>query len=276
MPCYHPIPAWRGKSGAIQLHKELADGIPLKLPCGGCVGCRTSAARSWALRCHLELQQHPTAVFTTLTYSDESLPATLQKRHVSLWMKRLRKAADRKIRYFAAGEYGEQNARPHYHALVYGISSDDRVAIDNAWQMGHTKTVPITPAAINYTAGYCAKKLGYRLDATDERVDPETGEVYTWQPPFIQMSRRPGIGGDARQFTQSWRSYAVYQGAQIKVPRFLHEAWKATATPEQKEELAWERSKLLAETEPRTKDRLAAGELLAIARQKLKGQRRKL
>lgn len=275
MPCYHPIPAWRSRSGAIQLHKEIPDGIPLKLPCGGCIGCRTTAARSWSLRCHLEMQQHSAAAFTTLTYSDHHLPVTLTKRHVQLFLKRLRKNVDAKIRFFASGEYGEKNGRPHYHALLYGLDNANYGDIDRSWQMGQTKTVALTPAAINYVTGYCAKKIGDRGRSYHEQTDPETGEVYQWQPPFIQMSRRPGIGGEARKWTDSWRSYAVYNGAKIKVPRYLHEAWKQTATEEEKEELAWEKSQLLIDTD-NSKPRLEAGEKIAISRQAIKAARRNL
>lgn len=274
MPCYHPIPAWRSRNGQIQLHKEIPDGIPLQLPCGGCIGCNTMKARSWSLRNHLEMQRHSAAAFTTLTYSADHLPVTLSKRHVQLFLKRLRKNVDAKIRFFACGEYGEKNGRPHYHALLYGLDNANYGNIDRSWQMGQTKTVALTPAAINYVTGYCAKKIGDRSRAHYEQVDPETGEVYQWQPPFTQMSRRPGIGAHARQWTDSWRSYAVYNGVKVKVPRYYHEAWKQIATEEEIEELAWEKSQLLRDTG--NKDRLAAGEQIAISRQAIKADRRKL
>lgn len=221
------------------------------------------------------MQQHQHAAFTTLTYSRDHLPVTLQKRHVQLFLKRLRKNVDAKIRFFASGEYGEKNGRPHYHALLYGMDNANYGHIDRAWQMGQVKTVALTPAAIAYVTGYCAKKIGDRSRSYHERIDEETGEVYQWQPPFIQMSRKPGIGGEARKWTDSWRSYAVYNGAKIKVPRFLHEAWKATATEEEKEALLYEKSQLLAGTE-NNKERRAAGEQIAVSRQAIKAARRNL
>lgn len=221
------------------------------------------------------MQRHSAAAFTTLTYSDDHLPVTLEKRHLQLFMKRLRKQLDGKLRFFASGEYGESTNRPHYHAIIYGISHTDHSCIDRAWGMGQTKTAEATPAAIAYTAGYCAKKIGYRNEQDHERIDPETGEVWRWQPPFIQMSRKPGIGAHAREHNSSWRSYAIYNGVKIKVPRFLHEAWKATATQEQIEELAWEKSQLLRDTDT-SKERRAAGEKIAVSRQAVKAARRKL
>lgn len=199
MACFHPLQAWRATSGDIKISKQPHDGIPLRLPCGNCLGCRQNAAQAWTLRCQLELQQHHSAVFTTLTYADEHLPLTLQPQQLQLWLKRLRNHSGTKpIRFFASGEYGEQTKRPHYHALLYGLSMADERMVERTWGHGHTKTEPITPARIAYTAGYCQKKIGYKRYG-HERVDAETGEVYKWQPPFKQMSRRPGIGGQARK-----------------------------------------------------------------------------
>lgn len=273
VPCFHPLRAWRTQEGQVRLGRELPDSTLLRLPCGGCLGCRTARAKAWALRCQLELQQHPSAVFTTLTYDDDHLPATLEKRHVQLWLKRLRKETDRRIRFFASGEYGESNERPHYHAIVYGLQLQHRDVIERTWGAGLTHTVNVSAGAIAYVAGYTSKKIGYKLQER-EAVDPSTGEVFTWQPPFIQMSRKPGIGGHARQYAESWRLYAVMNGYKMPVPRFLHEAWKNQATPEQQEDLIYEKSQLASRDTSET--RLRAAEKIAIAKQSLQGDSRKL
>lgn len=276
MPCYHPIPAWKTTSG-VELGKEPRDGRPLQLPCGSCIGCRTSEARAWALRCHLELQAHPSAVFTTLTYADD--PKTLWKPDLQLWLKRLRKnVAPTRIRFLATGEYGERRGRPHYHAILFGLREDHGPAIEKTWQNGHTHTVPVSPAAIAYVAGYCQKKVGWRLT---RQVDPETGELL-FEPPFREMSRRPGLGAHAKQWPQSWRSYAVYHGARIPVPRYLHKAWKEQATPEQIDELEREKEQRRREnalretltTEEIKYQRLAA-EAMAAAKHALRAAHRK-
>lgn len=214
----------------------------LSLPCGKCVGCRMAYAKSWALRCQLELQQHDNAAFTTTTYDDAHLPATLEKRHFQLWLKRLRarairSAATKSLRFFGCGEYGETNQRPHYHAIIFGLGIQHADLIDSTWGMGLTATFQATPASIAYTAGYTSKKQGWQDQRRVERVDPDTGEVYYWQPPFMQMSRRPGLADHARAFAKSWRLYAIHQGHKMAVPRYLHNAWKAQATPLEQEEL---------------------------------------
>lgn len=275
MPCHHPIPAWRTATGEILLSKEAPDSYQLRLPCGGCLGCRKAQALAWALRCQLELQEHDHAVFTTLTYSDDHLPITLEKRHVQLWLKRLRKSIPRPIRYFASGEYGERTERPHYHAIVYGVAHQEGQTLSETWGLGNVRTYPVTPASIAYVAGYTSKKIGFKQRAKPEQVDPETGEVYTWQPPFIQMSRKPGIGGTARKWADSWRMYAIHNGRQIPVPRYLHEAWKEQATTEQREELLYEKSQIALRRHTTT-EQLAAAEQIAVAKQAIQADRRKL
>lgn len=279
MACFHPIHAWRTRWGQISIGKELADSVGLRLPCGNCLGCRQARAREWALRCRLELQQHDKAVFTTLTYDPEHEPPTLDKTHLSTWIRRLRKAVGptRPLRFFACGEYGTRKHRPHYHAILYGISEKDRDTIHDTWAKGRTQTETVTPRSIAYVAGYTSKKIGYAKHAAEERVDPETGEVYQWQPPFIQMSRRPGIGGHARQWASSWRMFAIYDGQKIAVPRFLHEAWKKQATEEEIEKLITEKAQLNStlsrDTSP---ERLEAAEKIAQKKQELQALKRKL
>lgn len=272
MSCFHPLPAYRTSSGSVVLWKEQVDSVPLRLPCGGCLGCRKAQARSWALRCYLELERHDRASFTTLTYDDVHVPVTLSKRHLQLFLKRARKAMPGALRFFASGEYGELNGRPHYHAILYG--TEDGELVDDAWNAGHTKTVRVTPKAIAYVAGYSAKKIGWRELSGEERVDYSTGEIYRWQPPFIQMSRRPGIGGHARQWASSWRSFAVYNGVRQPVPRFLHEAWKAQASPLELEDLVYEKSKLSRKDS--SAERLQAAEAVLIAQQRFQSERRSL
>lgn len=241
MACLHPIPAWRTPGGVVLREpQEDRPGIRhLRLPCGGCLQCRMDKARDWAVRCQLELQDHSAACWATLTYADEHLPPTLQKSQLSAWVKRLRaRLPEKRIRFFASGEYGERTQRPHYHSVLFGI--DECEDIEKAWPYGMVRVDPITPAAIAYVAGYTSKKVGWRMEPR-ERVDPETGEVYEWQPPFLLMSRNPGIGGEARKHWRSWRNSCLWHGREVPVPRFLHDAYKAHASPLQLEKLQEEK-----------------------------------
>lgn len=274
--------AWSLPGGGVKLgHQEpntkgRAD--MLNLPCGNCTGCRMSKAREWALRCHLELLDHNAAAFTTLTYNDESLPPTLRKRDLQLFLKRFRErmGATQPIRFFGCGEYGEKTARPHYHAILFGAHAErDRRHIEESWSLGYTHTVQANVANINYVAGYTRKKATRARGGYELEVDQETGEVLReWQHPFIQMSRRPGIGANARKHTHSWRAYAIHNGTQVPVPRYLHEAWKKQATPEQLEELKLERITRANSKEPITHQRLEAQEQINQARQRRSAEKR--
>lgn len=274
MACNYAIPAYRSPQGEISLHHlKKPDSTTLQLPCGNCLACRKNKAQAWTLRCQLELQQHKHAVFSTITYDDAYCPLTLSKRDLSLYLKRIRKNLKTPIRFFASGEYGERTQRPHYHAIIYGVSEREASRLEETWGRGHVRTYPATPAAIGYVAGYCGKKLKYKR-YPHLRVDPTTGEQYTWEPPFIQMSRNPGIGAHAKKFVNSWRLYAVKDGHKMPVPRYLHEAWKALATPQQIEDLAYE-IQLLALTTDRTKPRREAAEQILAAQQQLNSEKRK-
>ena len=114
------------------------------IPCGRCIGCRLQKSREWANRAVMELPYHSSNLFITLTYDDDHVPhsgsvsdngeyvdtLTLNKEDLRNFWKRLRNYCDNKdekIRYLACGEYGSNTARPHYHAIVFGLSLPDLV-----------------------------------------------------------------------------------------------------------------------------------------------------
>ncbi len=179
-------------------------------------------AKSWALRCVHEAQMHEENSFVTLTYNDEHLPkdGDLRCRDFQLFAKRLRKK--KKFRYFQAGEYGDDNLRPHFHALLFGVDfSDDRYfwknrrghlvfrspTLEEAWKNGFCEIGSLTVESAAYVARYCIKKASdpksedpdVRFEQEKkfsryERVDGSTGEVSYVRPEFVTMSRDPAIG----------------------------------------------------------------------------------
>ena len=180
-----------------------------QVPCGKCVGCKIDYSRNWANRMILELRDSGCGIFLTLTYNDDSLPKngfgdhTLSKRDLQLFWKKLRKAfPDVRIRYFVAGEYGPKTLRPHYHAIVYGLSvasfPDAYVqrfnnlgqplytspALARIWGNGFILFSDVTWHTCSYVSRYVLKK-GFGLNEYgDEGVVPE----------FVLSSRKPGIG----------------------------------------------------------------------------------
>lgn len=197
MACLSPIDVRRPDWAVVRRY--------ISVPCGRCVGCRLERARNWTIRIMHEAQLHERNCFLTLTYNDESLTyggqqATLYKKDLQDFWKRLRKETNAKLRYFACGEYGEQRKRPHYHACVFGIDFADKtllrreggndlyssVFLDSVWSNGHCSVGALTPGSAAYVARYILdKNLG------DERVHYEKQGI---EPEFVVMSRKPGIG----------------------------------------------------------------------------------
>lgn len=234
------MPAARN-AGAVAIWPRPAqrEGERLQIPCGQCTECRKNERLGWALRCKLEANEWDASTFITLTYADA--PTQLQLRDLQLFHKRLRrllgakKRGRRKYKHFCCGEYGEENGRPHYHGLLFGVHDrKDEALMEHAWGLGHVRADPISIARIHYVTGYTTKKLAQPHQL--EGIDYETGEVIQLAPPFRTMSKNPGIGATAMQWRNAWRTHAVLEGKTISVPRYLKQKWAETATKEEIEE----------------------------------------
>lgn len=152
----------------------------------------------------LEFKCHDDALFVTLTYDDdhlvfnENMLGQLCKHDLQLFFKRLRKSIG-KFRYYACGEYGERTLRPHYHAILFGVSPLFTEKITEAWDHGFCQFGSVTRESIQYVAGYVTKKFGH--DA-DRNVTPE----------FSVMSLRPAIGVPALSLIKrEFERYGVVQ-----------------------------------------------------------------
>ncbi|AXH75650.1 MAG: replication initiator protein [Microviridae sp.] len=246
MPCYYPLRAFQSKTRAdgkvsIAFSPTRACFIRLELPCGRCIGCRLERSRQWAVRIMHEAQLHDLNCFITLTYSSENLPVTgsLRKGHFQLFMKRLRKAiSPKKVRFYACGEYGDQLSRPHYHAILFGVSFSDlqfhtetaagklysSQTLEDLWGLGFCTVGSVTFDSAAYVARYCTKKINGPIAKNHyERVDQTTGEVVRLQPEFSLMSRRPGIASDWIEKFQSDvypSDQVISKGFPAKPPRY--------------------------------------------------------
>lgn len=268
MPCYSPLKAWwstkLSESGRRQVTFSLRDAYvdqPIDLPCGQCIGCRLSRSRLWALRCVHEAQLHRDNCFVTLTYNVESLPpgATLYKRHLQLFLKRLRKRfSSQRIKFFAAGEYGENDVdnydhrlvygtsklgRPHYHVLLFGVTFDDGVfyssrngvnifyspLLERLWSYGFATFGELTFESAAYVARYCCKKVtGDLADDHYTRVF-DTGELVEILPEFMTCSNRSAIAADwISQFMSDVypKDFVTVRGVKINPPRFYDDQLK--------------------------------------------------
>lgn len=211
MACYYPIPAYRMFDGSVSFKKRGDIVSDLQLPCGQCIGCRLERSRQWAVRCMHEASLHEQNCFITLTYDDEFLPVDggLRVRDFQLFMKRLRKHFfSQRVRFFHCGEYGDLNRRPHYHAILFGVDFDDKIAANDClsplyispvlrqlWPYGMSTVGAVSFESAAYVARYSLKKItGPNAELHYQRVIPETGEIVQISPEYVTMSRRPGIG----------------------------------------------------------------------------------
>lgn len=159
----------------------------LRVRCGHCVTCRMAKAREWSLRLEMESKYWNDLCFVTLTYDNENLSYHIVSKELvlneevgqsgfcaaddiyfpslayddlTLYIKRVRKCCDHKIRYFAVGEYGTRRGRPHWHILFFGLSGiRDRFLIKEKWDKGFVDISPFFPETCTYVAGYVQKKL---------------------------------------------------------------------------------------------------------------------
>jgi hypothetical protein len=234
------------------------------IPCGKCIGCRIQKKQDWATRIEMEAKTHPpeSVWFVTLTYDDEHIPGvnhetgevirgamyikrkkeaslavnqTLWYEDIQNFLKRLRKAYSRPLRYFVAGEYGEHTGRPHYHMILFGyepeklepyrkVRSDGYMVdsrITKCWGMGLHNLINPTQGGYSYVSGYVVKKFD---DETKEHIKNGL------RPPFAQMSRDPGLGMQYYQEHKEeiWKNGFIQldNGKRASIPRYFQEMQK--------------------------------------------------
>lgn len=250
MACYSPLKGWRARStnpetGKRQIvfnHREAYTDLPVEVACGQCIGCRVDRSRAWAVRCVLEASQHRENCFVTLTYDDEHLPpdGSLNVKHYQDFMKRLRKHFEpRRIRFFHCGEYGEESARPHYHACLFGLDFGDKVlystragvrlyyseTLEKIWGKGFCTVGDVTWESAAYVARYVMKKI--TGDAAADHylsLNPITGVLSEIAPEYVTMSRKPGIASawyDQFKGDVFPDDFIVVDGKKHKVPQFF-------------------------------------------------------
>lgn len=189
----------------------VSGGVPYR--CGRCTPCTINRRRTWAHRLMMEAALRKDNAFLTLTYDDSNLPVqitctgselpTLNPKHLQDWLKRFRAAiSPLRIRFYACGEYGDENFRPHYHALVFGFPvcirgktrTDSRGRtvwrgccefcdlVGKTWGHGDVQIGEVEIGAAQYVAGYVTKKMT-RFD--DPRLQGR-------HPEFVRQSKQEG------------------------------------------------------------------------------------
>lgn len=162
-------------------------------PCGQCPSCRAKRATSWSVRLAHEVAYHERSCFVTLTINDSHMPpnGSLEKKRLQKFFKRLRKSlCDRKIKYYACGEYGEKSLRAHYHAIIFGLGIKDKELIESAWTedgepIGIVDVGLCEIKSIHYVCGYVRKKMDGWKNYEYKRLG--------FEPPFSLQSQGLGL-----------------------------------------------------------------------------------
>jgi hypothetical protein len=227
MPCYHPLKAFRSLGVNPNTGKREVSFSPQKnhsemiLPCGQCIGCRLERSRQWAIRCVHEAQMHDENSFITLTFDNEHLDPkrSLRKDDFQKFMKRLRKKVHpKKVRFFHCGEYGDETSRPHHHACIFGYAFPDKEPwsmsngmvlyrskeLEKLWPFGNSLIGDVTYESAAYVARYVMKKQtgnggyfeygAYCKYPRELKTGIQAPVHYHRTPPYITMSRKPGLG----------------------------------------------------------------------------------
>lgn len=148
------------------------------------------------------------------------------------------------IRYYLAGEYGEQHWRPHWHICLFGYDFQDAFYLQTSktghklfmsptlaqlWPYGLHSIGELNFETAAYTARYVMKKItGQQAKQHYQKLDYDTGEIINLKPEFNVMSRRQGIG-------LSWlnrfrndvypHGYVVVRNHKTQPPRYYDKKW---------------------------------------------------
>lgn len=204
----------------------------LDVPCGKCAHCMANKRNDWSVRLQKELQYSSSAVFVTLTYSDEyffdyMLKApdfqaaykyckSVHKKDVQDFLKRFRYYdGSPNIRYFAVGEYGEKTLRPHYHLLLFNCDfSHISENLSSSWQFGNFHIGEVNESSIHYVTGYVLTRKFRPSDDCDFS--------------FSLMSRRPGIGFSfvssnyGKMLSSNPKPFMILRGGmKVAIPRYF-------------------------------------------------------
>ena len=272
MVCYHPLDGFYSrevnKSGKRSLtfnRNASHSGVSVRVPCGRCIGCRLERSRQWAMRCMHEKRLHKDNCFVTLTYDNKHLPeaGTLVKRDLQLFMKRLRNARGSGVRFYACGEYGSLNRRPHYHLILFNVAFPDKVFSRNAkggeklytsselstyWPFGFHLIGDVTFESAAYVARYIVEKLNGSLAPSRYDVVDGDGVVHSRLPEFTLMSRRPGIGSgwfDKYGKHAYEHDSVIMRGREVRPPKYYDSKYEL-GYPGDMEEIKRERKRIAA------------------------------
>ncbi len=205
--------------------------------CRKCPACVVQRKNEWIFRLTEEQKDHKLGYFMTFTYSQENIPnidlttgelgrghnphsiQSLRRKDVINYFKKVRNAGN-KPRYYYVGEYGEETKRPHYHAIVFGVSE---VELERHWKHGFTYSGEVNKKTIRYVVKYMTK----RIKNTPEHAEfPRSimskgiGRTFLKYKDFIRKNEQ--LVWVNQKFTEKIPNYyleRIYEPEQLKILR---------------------------------------------------------
>lgn len=117
-----------------------------------------------------------------------------------------------KIKFYAAGEYGEEKGRPHYHAIIFNASATN---IIKSWSCGSVHCVRANESTISYVMKYLDKHYSNEKE-------------WKRKPEFNTMSE--GIGTNYIEKNKYWHKQNIdilyvttMKGIKIPMPKYYRE-----------------------------------------------------
>lgn len=222
------IASWEDVEHNMRFYKAKYRKVDM-IPCGQCMQCRIKRAEDKKNQCILEMDKwnKDSIWFVTLTYDDVHLKThkvvntetgelyegiSLNKKDCQDFIKRLREYLryNKKIEhisYLLAGEYGSKTARPHAHAIIYGLILDENqlqsqgnsagsgmpiwrsLELEKIWKNGNVIVGKAEKSSMGYVSKYILKK----------QLGGQAKEFYATRgiiPEFTLQSKKPTLGYD--------------------------------------------------------------------------------
>lgn len=194
---------------------------PDPLPCGRCVECRIRRSDEWTTRLLHEMTYHPRGCsFITLTYSEDTLPlyGSLDPKQLQNYWKKLRQELTPRnitFKYYACGEYGENTGRPHYHAIILGLSIvKDAKIITDKWPFGLVDMGTVTRKSISYVTDYIKKSITGDLQK-------DAYQSINLIPPYSTQSQGLGLRWAQANAKKIERDLSISRdGQERSIPRY--------------------------------------------------------
>lgn len=217
------------------------------IPCGKCIGCRMDYSRSWADRMTYHSLTTSDNYFITLTYDDEHIQNldyspiydlhALDMDDLSRFIKSLRNHfRGCNIDFYGAGEYGDNEFRPHFHVIVYNCPLDDL----EYWKLNNNGDIIYTSSIVEklWSKGFCSiskfnwHSAAYTASYVEKKRDGRAMCEYTavgLTPERCRMSRRPGIAYQyyLDNYKDIWKNNGLFvdrtvnSSGKLGIPRYF-------------------------------------------------------